>query len=91
MTEASDGGKNLRLAVADPDMHMGITTENPYGYSQPSTIRLTVKGKWELKNAVKTIGLRMPQVKVESDAQGHTVVQATVLDGLSTELHLEAK
>lgn len=91
MTEASDGGKNLRLAVADPDMHMEMTKENPYGYSQPSTIRLTVKGKWELKKAVKTIGLRMPQVKVESDAQGNTVVQATVVDGLSTELHLEAK
>ena len=90
VAQMKDDGKRLDLAVSDPDMHINITPENPFGYSQPTTVHLTVTGLWKLKEAVNTIGLPLPQVKVEADGKGNTLIQAVVKDGLAAELHLRA-
>jgi len=89
MTQSKENGKSVALAVSDPNMHMEPTKENPYGYSMPAEIRITIRGGWILKETVATVGLPPPQVKVDSDGKGNTIIQVAVVDGLSTEMHLE--
>ena len=90
MTRASAGGKTLELAVADPDIHMERTPENPFGWSVPTPIGVTLNGSWKLAQAVEVRGLKPPQVTVEAPRGGQTVVRVTVVDGLSTELRFIA-
>jgi hypothetical protein len=91
MTRAAAGGKTLELAVADPDIHMERTAANPFGWSVPTPIVVTLNGAWTLQQAVAVRGLKPPQVQVDAPRDGKTVVRVTVVDGLSTELHLVAR
>jgi hypothetical protein len=91
MTRAAAGGKTLQLAVADPDIHMERTAANPFGWSVPTPIVVTLNGAWTLQQAVAVRGIKPPQVQVDAPRDGQTVVRVTVVDGLGTELRLVAR
>ena len=91
MTHVAGDGKALELAVADPDIHMERTEANPFGWSVPTPLVVTLNGAWTLQQAVAVRGVKPPQVQVDAPRDGKTVVRVTVVDGLSTELHLVAR
>ena len=69
---------------------MERTPENPFGWSVPTPIVITLNGSWTLQQAVEVRGLKPPQVTVEAPRDGKTVVRVTGVDGLSTELRFIA-
>jgi hypothetical protein len=91
MTQLKDNGGKLELALSDPDLHMDRTPDNPFSYSLPTPVRITLKGKWDLKQVVEVMGVKRSEVKLEPPSGGNTVILVMAVDGLSSEMILEAQ
>ena len=79
----------LALGLADPDLHNTETTANPFRWSMPVEITLTLKGLWKLKDQVITKGVDAPVIKTSINLNGTTSVTISCKDGLTTECLLE--
>lgn len=77
------------LAVCDPDLHNERTPENPFGYSLPSPVSVTLDEAWKVKRVATRVGVKTPEVRIAQGPSGKTVLSATVSDGLSAEITLE--
>ena len=70
----------LHCSVADPDLNMpSLPIPHGFGYSQPSTITLTLNGHWQVTGG--------PSVTVAADS-GKTKLTVTCHDGLTTTVNL---
>ncbi len=74
----------LELAVSDPDMRIERTDNNPFGYSLPTSIELTLEGEWLLPDSPTNA----PSVKSITQEAGKTKIVLDVKDGLSTAMTL---
>lgn len=90
VTRLPADGNRLSLAVADPVLRNSPDKSNPFGYSQPVTVRLTLDRKWSLKETKKTMGVPVPTVKVTSSDDGKTFVEIECRNGLTTEMTLSS-
>ncbi|MEI6555140.1 MAG: polysaccharide lyase family 8 super-sandwich domain-containing protein [Paludibacter sp.] len=88
ITEMKQDG-TLALGLADPDLHNAETTTNPFRFSMPLELTLTLKGQWKLKDKVITSGVDAPIIKTSINLDGTTSVTVTCKDGLTTECLLE--
>ncbi len=88
ITEMKPDG-TLALGLADPDLHNTETTANPFRWSMPVEITLTLKGLWKLKDQVITKGVDAPVIKTSINLNGTTSVTISCKDGLTTECLLE--
>lgn len=89
LTKEFENGSGCSLAVADPDLRMDKSSENPLGWSQPKTITVTLKGKWALKETADYQGREYDSDVQVTQVGDETQVSLICRDGLTTEVLLE--
>lgn len=87
ITKSYDGG--LSLAVADPDLRISKTDSNPYGKSIPKELKVTLRGRWHVKEKAKYDSRETAEPKISYTAKGDTVMTIMCSDGLTNEYLLE--
>ncbi len=84
MIQELKGEGQLILTVADPDKNFSITDENPMGWSVPSEIEISLKGKYQIiQSNSENVNLSVDEVNKTTN------VTFVVKDGLSSEIKLQ--
>ena len=89
MTKSYDNGRGMSLAVADPNLRIEQTEENPQGWSLPRKLTVTLNGRWHVKEIADYTArdAQMPEIQFTSD--GNTLLIINCKDGLTNEYLLE--
>ena len=89
MTKEWENGSGLSIAIADPDLRMEKTDENPLGWSMPKDITVTLKGSWKLKETAEYQGREYDSNIRLEQKDGNSELTITCKDGLTSEFLLE--
>lgn len=89
MTTEYEDGSGMSLAVADPDLRIAQTDQNPFGWSQPKDLTVTLRGRWQIKESAKYTArdTKVPVLKFTGD--GNTLFTLSCQDGMTDEYLLE--
>lgn len=90
MTKEFEGESGLSLAIADPNLRIDKEPGNEYGWSQPQTISIVLKGKWRIKGATGCEAYDTTDTaNIVVTDDGNSILNVTCKDGLSYEYLLE--
>ena len=80
---ASQTAGKLLLSVADPDLNFLDVEKGSgaWGYSQPSTLTITLQGQWQTAE-------RSAQISATTSAPGKTLLRLECRDGVTTTVNL---
>ena len=79
----------MSLAIADPDLRMEKTGENPYGWSLPQKLTVTLNGRWHVKESAKYTARDTEIPEIQFTPDGNTLFIINCKDGMTNEYLLE--
>lgn len=74
-------GQNIRISICSPNLNIQEKTYTTSQPSRPTVKQITVKGKW--------ISTNNPQIKLQTDSEGNTQIQAICQHGQPQEFILK--
>ena len=89
MTKTYENGRGMSLAIADPNLRIDCTEENPLGWSLARKLTVTLNGRWHVKEIAHYTARDAQMPEIQFTADGNTLLTVNCKDGLTNEYLLE--